>query len=62
VVDEDNRPILKEADARQLFTRSPRAAFRLREAIFAISAIDEEDLEDLSEGFGDDQSDGSTSG
>lgn len=62
VVDETNRPILKEQDARQIFTRNPRAAFRLREAIFAVSAIDESDAEALAEGFGDDQSDGSTSG
>lgn len=62
VVDDTNHPILKEADARQLFTRNPRAAFRLREAIFAVSALDEADAEAMAEGFGDDQSDGFTSG
>lgn len=62
VVGADNRPLLKEPDARQLFVRNPRAAFRIREAIFAVSALDEDDAEALAEGFGDDQSDGSTSG
>jgi hypothetical protein len=61
IVGEGGRPILKEADARQLLGRSPKAAFRLREAIFEISAIDDDDMEALAEGFGDDQSDGSTS-
>ena len=62
VVGEDNRPILKEADARQIFNRHPRAAFRLREAIFAVSALDEEDADALAEGFGEGQSGASTSG
>jgi hypothetical protein len=62
VVGHNGRPILQEADARKILARNPRAAFRLRQAIFDISAIDDEDMEALSEGFGDDQSDGSTSG
>jgi hypothetical protein len=61
IVGENGRAILQEADARKLVTRNPRAAFRLRQAIFDVSAIDEEDMDALSEGFGDDQSDGSTS-
>ena len=62
IVGEDNRTILKEADARTLVGRNPKAAFRLREAIFEISAIDDEDMEALAEGFGDDQSGDSSSG
>jgi hypothetical protein len=61
IVGEDKRPILKESDAKTMLARNPRAAFRLREAIFGISAIDNDDMEALTEGFGDDQSDGSTS-
>jgi hypothetical protein len=61
IVGENNRAILQENDARKLVTRNPRAAFRLRQAIFDVSAIDEEDMDALSEGFGADQSDGSTS-
>jgi hypothetical protein len=61
IVGEHGRPILQEADARRLVTRNVRAAFRLRQAIFDLSAIDDEDMEALSEGFSNDQSDGSTS-
>jgi hypothetical protein len=62
VVDEANRPILREADAKRIFDQNPKAAYRLREAIFEISAIDDEDLEALAEGFGNGQSDDSISG
>jgi hypothetical protein len=62
VVGESNRPILREADAKRIFDQNPKAAYRLREAIFEISAIDDEDLEALAEGFGNGQSDDSISG
>lgn len=56
-----DRPALQETEARRLLERNPKAAYRLRQAIFDLSAIDEEDKEALSEGFDDDQSDGFTS-
>lgn len=60
VVDDTGHPILRETDARRIVSHNPRAAFRLREAIFDISALDQDDLEELAEGFGDDQSSDST--
>lgn len=62
VVDVAGQPILKENDARRIIVKHPRAATRLREAIFNISGMDADDAEALAEGFGDDQSDSSTSG
>lgn len=60
IVGSDGRPMLREEDARQLMTRSPRAAYRLRDAVFAISALDEGDMEAIAEGFSSDQSGDST--
>lgn len=54
--DEGNR--LLDADrTRRLFHRKPRAVFRLRDEIIALSAMDESDLEAMVEGFGEAQSD-----
>jgi len=62
VVDESGKPILSLADAKRMFASRPRAVFRLRDAILEISATDDEDMEALAEGFGDAQSEPSSSG
>ena len=60
VLDDEGTPVGDEI-ARGLFKHRPRDAYRLRARVFKLSALDQDDHEELKEGFGDDPSDGSTS-
>jgi hypothetical protein len=61
-LDGEGNILLDPDRTRRLFHKKPRAVFRLRDEIIGLSAMDEADLEALVEGFGDDPSEGSTSG
>ncbi|MBA9002008.1 hypothetical protein [Thermomonospora cellulosilytica] len=62
VVDESGRQLMNVNEAKRLLSVRPKVAFRLRDAIIDVSAVDEEDVEALAEVFGDAQSDSSISG
>lgn len=61
VLDDQGQPVGDQI-ARDLSRNRPSAVFRLRREVFKLSALDEDDLDGLTEDFGDDQSGGSTSG
>lgn len=61
-LDEDGKVLLDPDRTRRLFHRKPRAVFRLRDEIIGLSAMSEDDLEAMTEVFGDDPSEDSTSG
>jgi hypothetical protein len=60
VIDEHDKPTLTTAAAERMLQRLPRAAFRIRDAVLEISAVDEDDIEAMAEVFDDAQSDSST--
>ena len=61
VVDEAGRPVLTMDVATRIVQRTPKAAFRIRDAVLDVSATDDDDVEALAEVFDGAQSDGSTS-
>lgn len=52
VVDEGGRPFLPRKKAEELIKNHPRAAFRIRDAVMALSGTTEKDAENLAESFG----------
>lgn len=61
VIDESGRPMMTVDQAKRLMSVRPKVAFRLRDSIVEVSAVDEDDVEALAEVFDDAQSDSSTS-
>lgn len=58
--DEGNR-LLDSNLVRRMWRSQAKAVFRLRDAIIAVSAMSDEDLEGMAENFGEAPSDGSSS-
>lgn len=52
VVDEAGRPYITGDMARKLLANHPRTAFRIRDAVVKLSALDEADAEEMAESFG----------
>ena len=62
VVDADGKRLFSDQDVKQLGEKSATALERVWTAARKLSGMSEDDVEELAEGFADDQSDGSTSG
>lgn len=62
VVDGGGKPIMTMDVATRVVQKTPKAAFRIRDAALELSATDEDDVEALAEVFGDAPSADSTSG
>lgn len=52
VVDDAGRPYITGDMARKLLANHPRVAFRIRDAVVKMSALDESDAEEMAESFG----------
>lgn len=61
-VDEGGRKLFGDSDVIRLSAKSAIAVNRLFEAAQKLNGMTQEDVDELVEGFGDDQSEGSTSG
>lgn len=61
ILGDDGRPMLTVNDAKRILKQAPRVAFRLRDAIIKLSALDDEDAEQMAQGFETAQGEGSTS-
>ena len=61
VVDDEGKRLFIDADVKQLGAKSAGALQRVFNAAQKLSGMSDEDVEELAEGFGSDQSDGSTS-
>jgi len=62
VVDEEGKRLFSDSDVKALGEKSAGALQRVFEVTQRLSGLSDEDLEELTEGFDDAQSDGSTSG
>lgn len=60
-IDGGGKPFLTVDLATRIVQKTPKAAFRIRDAVMELSATDEDDVEALAEVFGGTQSDSSTS-
>jgi hypothetical protein len=61
-VDGDGKRLFNSADIKLLGDKSAKALARLFDACQTMNGLSEEDVAELTEGFGDDPSEGSTSG
>lgn len=62
VVDDEGKRLFSDQDVKQLGEKSATALERVWTAARKLSGMSDDDVEELAEGFGNDQSDGSTSG
>src|SRR5688500_17815322 len=53
VLDDRDRPMLTVNEVKRLMGARPRAVFRLRDAIIDLSGLDDNDVEEMAEVFGD---------